>query len=241
MTTLVIIKHFRYTELTDACLASIKASMLPAGTDVLVVDSTPDADYVYGDVRVVKSDNALGLIESLNRAIDGQHDLYVCLNNDTVVHPRWLVSLQAVFERDARVGVAAPLYDQPGGGLLELVPPFPPDHQERAAWLDAHLDPNDGVEVTRHVDNCVWAFPQRLVSQIGLPDGAFPGAGWGANLDYCYRARVAGWLVVAARGSFISHRHRATYGRIDPDYVANAERQRDEVLCAKYGNPGVVW
>jgi cephalosporin hydroxylase len=118
--------------------------------------------------------------------------------------------------------------------VLALVPPFPPEHPERATWVDAHLGASDSVQVTRHVDNCAWAFSQRLIDDIGLPDGAFPGAGWGANLDYCYRAREAGWLVVAARGSFISHRHRATYGRIDPDYAANAERHRAPVWANTY-------
>lgn len=238
MRTLALVKHYRFADLTDACLWSISASAIPLETTVRVIDSTPDADYRFPGVDVVKSDNAIGLIESFNQWIDGFHDLYVCLNNDVVVHPRWLVGLQEAFT--GQVGIAAPLYDQPGGAWLELIPPYPPDTPERAAWLDAHLRPHV-TSVVPHVDNCAWAFTQALVDRIGLPDGSFGGAGWGANLDYCYRARQAGFTVVVAHGAFVSHRHRGTYGKLDPDYVANAERQRDEALRRKYGDLSVVW
>ena len=242
MKTQVLVKHYKFKDLTDNCLKSLLLSYLD-NTDILVIDSTEDEDYSYSNVDVEKISNEIGLIESFNRFVKDGYDLYVYASNDVIFHPSWLDGLKYAVFCDKQIGVLAPMYDQLGGGVLEMQVPkeLIPGSTAWIDWVSEALDNNLDYIETKHVDNVVFAFTGELKNDIGLMDGNFPGAGWGANLDYCYRARMAGYKVVAASKSFIHHAHRGTYGKIDPDYVRKAEKQRDDYLKKKYGNPAVVW
>lgn len=240
---LILIKHYKFNDLTDNCIDSMLKSNL-LGADIEVIDSTPDNDYRHTYINTYhKVDNRVSLIESYNLFFKPIYDLYVYASNDIIVHKNWLLGIVKSIENNDRLGVLAPMYDQVGGGVLEYFPPpnLVPGSEEWGVWLDNNL-PEPGTYIkTKHVDNVVFCFTHKLYEQVGLPDGNFPGAGWGANLDYCYRARRAGFFVAASLGSFIHHAHRGTYGKIDPDYAKKAESQRDEYLRKKYGDPSIVW
>jgi len=243
MRTQVLVKHYLYKDLTDACLESLTKQEFPLDKmesndfKVTIIDSSPEGTYKYKNNVAQKIDNSVGLIESFNRFLDPEADIYLCMNNDTYAHSKYVWYMTEALS-EPTIGIAAPLYDQVGGGILEFACPYLPSDKEWDKWLDNNL-PQETVD-TKHVDNCAWGFSKKLVEIIGLPDGNFPGAGWGANLDYCYRARNVGFRVIANGYAFVHHNHRATYGK-DPNYVANAQRERDEYLTKKYGNASKVW
>lgn len=241
MKTLVLVKHYKFEDLTDNCLGSLISSK--GDKEIVVIDSTEDKDYFYDNIPVKKISNNIGLIESFNRFFIDGYDLYVYASNDVIFHSGWLEGIKQAIDLNKNIGILAPMYDQPGGGVLEMQVPknILPGTEEWEAWVSKEILRNPIYIPTKHVDNVIFCFTKDLYNKIGLMDSNFKGAGWGANLDYCYRARKAGFTVVAAGRSFIHHAHRGTYGKIDPDYVRKAEQQRDEYLRKKYGDPGVVW
>lgn len=233
----ILIKHYKYNDLTIDCLNSLFRSDL-CGADVIVIDSTEDSDFkYYGSYTYHQINNSIGLIESFNQFIDGRSDLYLCLNNDIYVHKNWLNSIVRCLESDKKIGIIAPLYDQPGGGILEYPkPPFEVGTTDWDIYLTNSLRGNFGrYAEAQHVDNCAWGFTQELINSIGLPDGTAPGAGWYANQDYSYRAKMAGYKTVASLGSFIHHAHRGTYNRLDSGYATKAQQEGFEWVSNKYG------
>lgn len=238
----VLVKHYLYEDLTNACMDSLeKQEIISNSIDWLkytVIDSTPDSTYKYKNIEIEKIDNSVGLIESFNKFLDTSADMWICLNNDVYAHKYFVDQMAKALATD-NIGICAPMYDQPGGGILEMLCPYKPADTEWSDWIDKHL-PYRYID-TKHVDNCAWGFNKKLVETIGLPDGNFPGAGWGANLDYCYRARKAGFKVVANMCTFVHHNHRGTYGKLDKDYAKHSEEQRDSYLIKKYGNKDEVW
>ena len=242
MKSIVFVKHWRLHDVTHACVASVLDNT-EENYFIVVIDGSADEEpYTFPNqlVSVKPLIPNLGLIESFNRFIRAMDaDLWVCLNNDVIVADRWLEAMIACIKREPRIGVIAPLYDQPGGGWLERSAP-PPSDPRWQNHLDKFLAPPGVFAIYPHVDNCAWAFTKRLVDVIGLPDEQFTGAGWGANLDFCYRARKAGFLVAASLGSFVHHSGARTYGG-DPSYRSRSEASRDEILRRKYGDPSVVW
>lgn len=239
----IFIKHYRLSKLTDACIASIPdgcASVSNEHTAYLsVIDgSAEEAPFVQRAVAppatIMPLMPNLGLIASFNWAIQQQKaDFYICLNNDVVLAPRWLEGMVKVLQMNHRIGIVAPLYDQEDGGWLH----FPAPAYDSPSWkpyLALNLPEPGNYRILPHVDNCAWGFTQRLINSIGLPDERFAGAGWGANLDYCWRAREAGFLVVAADGAFVHHGHRKTWGQ-EPGYVEAQTEMRDRLLKEKYG------
>lgn len=243
MKVTVLVKHYQRSDLTDACVESIRRST-PEPHRLMVIDGSADEQpwkSSHPEVRVVPVLSDLGLIASFNPFIDGSADLWLCLNNDVIVSRRWMEGILVALACSPEVGIIAPLYDDPGGAWLYFPPPpYPVRSEEWQAHLDAALPPPGVLQFVKHVDNCAWGFTQRLVDAVGLPDERFTGAGWGANLDYCYRARRAGFLVAVSRGSFVHHAKAATYGA-DLEYRRKAEEARDRVLREKYGDPAVVW
>lgn len=237
----ILVKHYKFTDLTCDCIVSLKRSDLHGAT-ITVIDSSNDFKYMCQmyDVNHEVISNDIGLIESFNRFINKDADIVIELNNDVYVHPQWLTAILKVFE-NKKIGIVAPMYSQPDGAYLYFPCPYKPQESEWEKYLNDNLPRPGTFAIHNHVDNCAWSFTKELINKIGLPDGNFKGAGWGANLDYCYRARKAGFLVASSSGSYIYHNHRGTYGKIDPNYVENAMKQRDEYLTEKYGNPGVVW
>lgn len=242
MKTQILIKHYKYKDLTDACLNSLEKSIL-GDTDVLIIDSTEDEDYHYKDFPVEKIPNTVWLIESFNRFVKDGYDLYVYASNDVIFHPNWLEGIKLALKEFNKIGVTAPMYDQPGGGVLEMPVRLDliPGSEEWVEYVSKELEKNPTYILTKHVDNVVFAFTGEVKNKIGLMDGNFPYAGWGANLDYCYRARQAGFYVAASGKSFIHHAHRGTYGKLDSEYVKKAEKYRDEYLLKKYGRTDIVW
>lgn len=242
MRTNIFVKHYRFVNLTTTCIQSIFEHTARGDWTLTVLDASKDfpAEWIVETptrglclVRTIPSET--DLIASFNAAIrQFPAEFYLCLNNDIIVAPQWLEAMETCLQRNPRIGIVAPLYDQADGGWLHFAAPHPSE-PEWKTYLSENLAQPGTYRILPHVDNCAWGFTQTLVERIGLPDERFKGAGWGANLDFCWRARQVGFLVVASDGSFVHHGHRMTYGKLDPDYAVKATAERDRVLREKYG------
>lgn len=221
-----VVLHYRFDELTDACLSSLAAHA--DGAPVLVVDNgSPDpyrpraADLVrIPENRCLAAAMNIGTNSLLER---GDVDVAVQLNNDIVLTSATHTQLAWAFESTSRLAAAAPVMDQPDAGFMYQECPYPPG-PEAEEFLASKLG-NKQLELVPFVDNAAFAISGAAWADVGHLEERFTGASWGANYDYCWRARQAGWQIGLVRSAFVFHRHRATWGRLDPAYAARAAQR----------------
>src|SRR5687768_3508629 len=108
----IVIPAWNEWELTRACLDTLRPTMR-LGDEVVVVDSgsrdgTAKGLKQYPWARVVTNEENQGFAAGCNQgAAAGTAEVIVFLNNDTLVHARWLDALLAPFA-DPTVGTTGP-------------------------------------------------------------------------------------------------------------------------------------
>jgi GT2 family glycosyltransferase len=196
MTVHIFVLHYEKDEVTNACLEALLGDALVPSEDtkLFVIDNGSPVPYdtEFLSFSVIRFDENLPLIDAYNRAMqENPADAYICMANDTNPAVGMVGKLVAVLD-DPHVGIVAPGTNDMGAGIL---------------WVS---QPGDWSSIpTTHVDNTCWGFRQDLVDKIGWPDaeGHPHRANWYANRLYCWKARMAGYLVLAVRSAYIGHAH----------------------------------
>ena len=114
--SIIIVNHNGKVYL-DKCLDSIKKTTLYTSLEVLVVDNNSadsSVDLVkekYPEVKIMELKENVGFAAANNLAAkDAKGDLFVFLNNDTIVTKTWLSELvKSVTENDRKVAIAQSL------------------------------------------------------------------------------------------------------------------------------------
>lgn len=201
-----------YSERTLAQLARTA----PAGEQLILVDdATEDASVVSVfeafrrrhpeyRVEILRFDEPQGAVVGRNRAVPlAVAEYIVFLDNDCLPRTRgWLAGLRQAFERHPAAGIAGPM-------LL-----FPPGERQEAlliqcAGCTVSLSGRTGFrgrgdaaddarwnreEVLSAIISACWLMPRRLWDELGPLDVAFSPCQF-EDIDYCYRARQAGYEV----------------------------------------------
>lgn len=194
LSTHIFVLHYEKIDVTLKCLDALIAD--PAfGIDfkVIVIDNGSGEATVPWEETVGLVEN-FPLIRAFNLGMQAYPaENYVCLTNDTIPAVGMVGKLVDALN-DPQVGIVAPGTNDMGSGILFVGDQPIPDFES--------------VE-TSHVDNVCWAFRHDFVEQVGWPDceGHTHRACWSSNQDYCYRARQAGYKVLAVRGAYLWHAH----------------------------------
>jgi GT2 family glycosyltransferase len=149
------------------------------------------------------------------------------LNNDTIALPGALAALLTAVEREPTVGIA-------GSKILDFAPSHPPRLQAAGGgavsrWTAMTRQWGRGEE-----DLGQWDLPLELeyatgssllvrattVDEVGDMEESF--FLYSEEVDWCLRARAAGWRIVYVPGSVIRHREGGSRGATHPatDYHA---------------------
>lgn len=234
------------------CLASVAAQERPPSL-VRVVDASAGdetravvADFASGPLgtRLVHQPAARGLTRQRNAAVSaGTSDLVHFVDDDTVLDPGYLAAIVAVFEED-RAGAVLGV-----GGLVTNVhhPPAPwakrlflldgdrPGRVLRSGRNQSAVD----LRVPTDVDwlsGCAMSF-RRSAFQGARFDESLEGYGLGEDVEFSYRLRQRGRLVVtpAARIEHLqSERNRLTSAGYTYDELVNrARRVRARTGCLR--------
>jgi GT2 family glycosyltransferase len=230
-------------DLTLACLASVFHSPV-AGMEVLVVDDasrdgTAEAvRELFPTVLVERHETP----ERFTRAANGglaraQGEILLLLNSDTEVEDGGLAGLLAVFEREPELGIAGALLHYPGGS-----PQWSGGREPTLAWFFAlasglpallqrlpfyrRLKPLAAPGPVRvdWVTGAAMALRRPVWEAVGPLDEGF--RFYVQDLDFCLRARRAGWEVAVRPELQVLHHHGATIGQ-DP---GASRRQQHELL-----------
>ncbi len=210
----VVIPVHGKVDLTERCIASVRATAGPAVEVVVVDDASPDDTRARlaarPDVVLVCLDDNLGFPGAVNRGLAASTGELVCiLNNDTVVVDGWLDEMTAVLE-------------QPG---CELVGP----RSDVVAGLQRVPDAVCGSEQwarqwSRTRAGCSWTAPvligfcllarRRLFERLGGLDERF-GRGNFEDVELSRRVRADGGDLRVADGAVVLHVGSATFGSLD--------------------------
>jgi len=148
------------------------------------------------NVKFVHNRQPKGFAGAMNSGLKvAEGNIFVFLNNDTVVIPNWLIEILEVFKKDPQIGLISPTYT------------------EAKKWQS--VDRNQGEEITYIEDplslkGVCFAVKKEVMDKIGHWDESF-GLGGGDDNDICLRTKNAGYKLAVARKSYIYHYGSASF------------------------------
>jgi hypothetical protein len=241
----VVVPTHSTRDLTLRCLSSIE-SQGSAVHEIIVVDDHSRDDTVeqvrrrFPQVQVIVLASRSGFTMAANRGLDvARGQLFLLLNSDTEVLEGGLSALREAFETDPALGVAGgqlffpngePQWsggDEPGllwsfalaSGLAEMLASLPGYRRVRPV-RGGRGDPRPVEWVT----GAALACRREVWREVGPLDQSF--RFYCQDLDFCLRARRAGWGVEILPRFQVSHVHGATIDRAP----GSARRQNPELL-----------
>ncbi len=198
-----VVLHYGAVEVTAGCLAQLAASDYPA-LELLVVNNAPGADWTAAagrPVTVLGPPDNRGYASGNNLALDaltGGAARYALLcNNDARVAPDTVAALVRCADSDARIACVGARVCGAGAQLDHGALTFGPYMVRQAAAPAAAPVDCDWVS------GCCLLVRLAAVEAIGGFDDAF--FLYGEDVDWCLRARRAGWRVVHHPGATVHH------------------------------------
>jgi GT2 family glycosyltransferase len=223
MRVAVVVPMWNQLELTQRCLRSLR-QLTPQPQRVIVVDngSWPDPraalESVLPAVCVVRLERNCGFAGGCNvgirRALADAADAVLLLNNDAVVDPGALAHLVRALREDERIAAA---------GVKTLTDETPPRIHAAYSVLTFHaplvrvegwMEPCiDRFEEERDVDSVsggAMLIRRGALEEIGDFDEEF--FAYHEDVDWCMRARRAGWRIRYVPAARVFHRMHASTG-----------------------------
>lgn len=219
----IVVLNWNGEKVIAPCLGSLARVTAPP-LRILVVDNAStdrSAEIVRRDFPtaelVVNERNLLfaaGNNVGIERALAAGAGRVLLLNNDTTVDPGFAAAMAAALDRDPRVGIVGPkiLYDGDprliwyGGGSF-----YP------ALGVPRHIDIRrrdgavpDRTGETGYVSGCAMLVRREVFEEIGLLDPSY--GMYNEDVDFCLRARRAGWKCWYEGAAVIRHKVSASSG-----------------------------
>lgn len=224
----VVVVVRRLPERLDGLLESLRGQVLPGAITVAALGGVQVT--VPPDVRVVELPGSASLSTAVSAALEGHSsDAVWVLRDDTKVRVGALAALLAVFDTSPSVGVVGPKQldsDLPGeiremgesisrsGFAVQLA-----ERELDQGQYDRQSDVLGVGEAGMLVRRVVWDELDGFDDALGLVDGA---------LDFCYRARTAGWRVEIVPAAVVETGEsslEAVLGEVSPARVIREEAQ----------------
>jgi GT2 family glycosyltransferase len=180
------------------------------GTAAAIRSSFPNVELICNDSNLrFAGGNNVGIEYSLKRGAD----YILLLNNDTVVDSDFLTVLVQKAKEDRRIGIAGPkiYYNESdciwfAGGRIEWWKGW-------VSHIGIHEPDEHQYDIPREVDyitGCCMLLKREVINAVGTLDEKF--YLYGEDVDWCIRARRAGFKVVYVPLSHIWHKVSASSG-----------------------------
>ena len=212
----VIVLNFNGKHFLQQCLDSVSKQSY-GRVDLMVVDNASEDNSVefvrdnFPHTYVVRNSTNLGFAEGNNvgirLALARGADFVLLLNNDTVLDPAAI---------EAMISLAA---SEPSAGIVgSLVRDLEDRQMNVELGLDCDIigfplnmiDRQIQKDVTSpfYVSGCAMMVKREVFQRIGLLDSSY--FMFAEDLDFCWRARLAGYAVYATRSSIVYHKSGGT-------------------------------
>jgi N-acetylglucosaminyl-diphospho-decaprenol L-rhamnosyltransferase len=225
----IIILNYNTCAHLRVCLHTLLADQLP-NTEVFVVDnasSDGSGDMVAAEfptVRLIRSQHNGGFAYGNNQALRlARGEAVLLLNPDTLIQPGAIRQLMTLLQSHPEAGIVGPKLLRPDGSMhLACRRSFPTPSVAfyRIAGLSrafpkspifgrynlTYVDPDQPIEVDSVCGACLL-IRRCVFERIGMLDERF--FMYGEDLDWCLRARQAGWTVRYEPSVVVQHQHGA--------------------------------
>jgi GT2 family glycosyltransferase len=237
----VIILNWNARPYLPDCLAALFASTYPHFTVTLVDNQSSDESvaYVrthYPQVHIIEAGANLGYAGGNNLGLRQTGSPFaVLLNPDVYVRPDWLGQIIRPFQQNPRTGVVGCKLWYPDGQTLQhgggyLTPPRAmPGHYGLGQQDDGQCDERQTVD---YVIGAALALRRQMLDVIGLLDEDF--FLYFEDVDFCCRARAAGFEVVYEPAATAVHVESATTIKNSPAYLRRFHTGRWRFLLKHY-------
>jgi GT2 family glycosyltransferase len=201
----VIVVNWNGGAALASCLESVAEAVRGRRAEVLLVDnastdgSAEGAAKAHPEVKLIRNGANVGFAGGANRGLsEASGEVLLLLNPDAQIGGEALGTLLGVMQQDGRIGIA-------GCGSVDG------DGRE-APGYEMSFPGQRGVSVARRegrgrdvawVSGACLAARREMVEEVGLLDEGF--FMYCEDVDWCYRAREAGWRVVTLPEARIRH------------------------------------
>jgi hypothetical protein len=212
----VIVVNWNAGELLTACLASVEAATAGLQAEVWVVDnassdgSADRALRAHPQAYLLRNSENVGFARAANHALaQAKGEFLLLLNPDAELSSEALDQMLATMSSHPRVGIV-------GCGSVDEEGRASPGHElsypgQRRTLPQRGRRAGGALEVAWVSGACLLA-RQAMVQEIGpLDEGFFM---YYEDVDWCCRARKAGWKVMAVTSAHIWHRLGATAAQV---------------------------
>jgi len=246
----VIVVNWNTCRLLEACLQSVEAARKDLAVDVLVVDNGSTDGSVElvrerfpADELIANAGNR-GYAAANNQAVERARGRYLfLLNSDAEVETAALRALVAYADDHPEAGVIGPKLLNPDGTLQPSGGRFPTPASTVASLLGLNRltgRPRYGTgrdySVPAEVDEVSGAamlIRREVIDQVGGLDEGFA---WGyEDVDYCLRARRAGWRVHYVPDARVMHHWGGTQRLAPAPTILKAIAGRRRYFEKHYG------
>lgn len=211
----------------------------PPPDQVIVVDNGSTdglAAFVqreYPEVTLVSSPRTLGFAGGNNLGIlNADGDLVILLNDDTEPEPDWIAPLTEYLEARPEVGVVGCRLLYPGSRKVQHLGAVvhPNGLTDHVAWGEEESASADRepFEVP-YVTGAAFGIRRAALASVGLlDDGYWPI--YFEELDWCERARSAGWGIYVVPRSTVVHHESQTTLKYSPRFLQMYHKNRVRFL-----------
>jgi GT2 family glycosyltransferase len=236
--SIVIVTH-NGLPFTKLCLHSVAANTVATDYELIVVDnSSSDGTPEYlrelaqanANVRLVLNSDNRGFAAANNQAMAvAAGEVFVALNNDTMVPPGWLSGLLSHLN-NAHAALVGPVTNRTCNEAQIETDYCTYGEFQRFAAKRAGDFRRRTTELPMLAMFCT-AIPKSIYQSIGPLDEQF-GLGMFEDDDYAMRARQAGYRLLCAEDVFVHHFGEASFGSLTTGgayaSLLNANRDRFE-------------
>ncbi|CAH2598857.1 Glycosyltransferase family 2 protein [Rhodovastum atsumiense] len=229
----IIIVFYKTSHLIEPLMAALDASTSHLSVETIIVDNASCDGSVarlrerVPSARIIENERNVGFGRANNQALAVAHGRFLLLlNTDAFVAPETLLATVRAMEEHPDWGILGVRLVGPDGSDQPSCRHFPTPANiflnatglgRVMPWVKPVDDPLCKRDVTQECDwvpGCYFLIRRSVVEQIGVLDSRF--FMYYEEVDYCRRAKAAGWKVVYFPGTRVIHLGGVSAERLGP-------------------------
>ncbi|MBI2267562.1 MAG: tetratricopeptide repeat protein [Armatimonadetes bacterium] len=225
----IVILTLNQLTYTKECVDSILSHTTPGSFELVFVDNgSTDGTLEFLEslsnrpsppwtrIEVIRNGENRGFAGGCNQGIRASlGDDVLLLNNDVLVTPGWLDRLVTALRSNPKAAMAGPVSNYVIESQRAIPDCAPEDYLKRA--LSFHEKNKGTIFEVANLSGFCLLIARELIEAVGLLDESFQ-VGGGEDNDYCYRARLAGYVCMVAADTFVFHHGSKTFEHLGLDH-----------------------